>query len=71
MNFSPQSNVTALIDMKLEKHKNLYEESSFYWGEIQSGTFKFNRIDAEVITDKTAKKENRSEFCFCLHQQSV
>ena len=44
-----QSNVTALIDMKLEKHKNLNEESSFYWREIKSGTFKFNRKDEEVI----------------------
>ncbi|KFK24533.1 hypothetical protein AALP_AAs45023U000100 [Arabis alpina] len=42
-----KSNVTALVDMKLEKHKNLSEESWFYWGEIQSGTFKFNRIDEE------------------------
>lgn len=44
-----QSNVTALIDMKLEKHKNLNEESSFYWLEIKNGTFKFNRKDEEVI----------------------
>ncbi|VVB05993.1 unnamed protein product [Arabis nemorensis] len=51
-----KSNVTALIDIKLEKPKNLYEESWFYWGEILSGTFKFNRVDAEVIIDKTAKK---------------
>ncbi|GLT27132.1 hypothetical protein SLA2020_417190 [Shorea laevis] len=42
------SNVNALIDMKLEKHKNLREESWFYWREITNGTRKFNRIEAEV-----------------------
>ncbi|GLT40749.1 hypothetical protein SLA2020_148610 [Shorea laevis] len=43
-----KSNVNALIDMKLEKYKNLWEESSFYWGEIADGTLKFDRIEAEV-----------------------
>ncbi|GLT96209.1 hypothetical protein SLE2022_138520 [Rubroshorea leprosula] len=42
------SNVNALIDTKLEKHKNLWEESSFYWREITNGTRKFNRIEEEV-----------------------
>ncbi|KAF3523414.1 hypothetical protein F2Q69_00049282 [Brassica cretica] len=41
-------NATALTDMKLEKHKNLAEESRFYRGEIQNGTLKLNRIEAEV-----------------------
>ncbi|KAL8494287.1 hypothetical protein ACS0TY_025184 [Phlomoides rotata] len=31
-----KSNVNALIDMKLEKHKNLREEDAFYWREISS-----------------------------------
>ena len=44
-----QSNVNALIDMKLEKFKNLREESSFYWQEIYDGTFMFDRIDSEVL----------------------
>lgn len=43
-----QSNVNALIDMKLEKHKNLREESAFYWREISDGTFKFDRRECEV-----------------------
>jgi len=43
--------------MKLEKDKNLDEESWFYWAEIQTGTLKFNRIDAEVI-DKTLPFSN-------------
>ncbi|XP_010472492.1 PREDICTED: insulin-degrading enzyme-like 2 [Camelina sativa] len=55
-------NVTALIDMKLEKHKNLSEESGFYWGEIQDGTLKFNRIDAEVAALKELKKEELIDF---------
>ncbi|KFK34996.1 hypothetical protein AALP_AA5G220700 [Arabis alpina] len=57
-----KSNVTALIDMKLEKHKNLSEESWFYWGEIQSGTFKFNRIDEEVAALRELKKEELIDF---------
>ncbi|GLT29359.1 hypothetical protein SLA2020_042310 [Shorea laevis] len=43
-----KSNVNALIDMKLDKHKNLREESMFYWREISDGTLKFDRIEAEV-----------------------
>lgn len=34
--------------MKLEKHKNLNEESSFYWREIADGTLKFDRRESEV-----------------------
>lgn len=34
--------------MKLEKHKNLREESAFYWREINDGTLKFDRKDFEV-----------------------
>jgi insulysin len=43
-----QSNVRALIDMKLEKYKNIREESAFFWGEISEGTLKFDRKEAEV-----------------------
>lgn len=45
---SLQNNVNALIDMKLEKHKNLREESGFFWREIFDGTLKFDRREAEV-----------------------
>lgn len=34
--------------MKLEKFKNLWEESAFYWREIVDGTLKFDRVDSEV-----------------------
>ncbi|KAG5399741.1 hypothetical protein IGI04_014348 [Brassica rapa subsp. trilocularis] len=57
-----KSNVTALIDMKLEKHKNLNEESSFYWLEIKNGTFKFNRKDEEVAALRELKKEELIDF---------
>ncbi|XP_027350190.1 insulin-degrading enzyme-like 1, peroxisomal isoform X3 [Abrus precatorius] len=43
-----KSNVNALIDMKLEKHKNLREESAFFWREINDGTLRFDRRDYEV-----------------------
>ncbi|KAL1225285.1 Insulin-degrading enzyme-like 2 [Cardamine amara subsp. amara] len=57
-----KSNVTALIDMKLEKHKNLDEESWFYWAEIQTGTLKFNRVDEEVAALRELKKEELIDF---------
>ncbi|XP_020881483.1 insulin-degrading enzyme-like 2 isoform X2 [Arabidopsis lyrata subsp. lyrata] len=57
-----KSNVTTLIDMKLEKDKNLDEESWFYWAEIQAGTLKFNRIDAEVAALRELKKDELIDF---------
>ncbi|XP_056865434.1 insulin-degrading enzyme-like 2 [Raphanus sativus] len=57
-----KSNVTALVDMKLEKHKNLNEESSFYWREIKNGTFKFNRKDEEVAALRELEKTELIEF---------
>ncbi|KAL1225571.1 Insulin-degrading enzyme-like 2 [Cardamine amara subsp. amara] len=57
-----KSHVTTLIDMKLEKHKNLSEESWFYWGEIQNGTLKFNRKEAEVAALRELKKEELVDF---------
>lgn len=46
--FLVQRNVKSLIDSKLEKFKNLWEESHFYWGEIDAGTLKFDRVESEV-----------------------
>jgi insulysin len=43
-----QKNVDTLIEIKLEKHKNLWEESRFYWGEIEDGTLTFDRPQVEV-----------------------
>ncbi|VFQ78513.1 unnamed protein product [Cuscuta campestris] len=57
-----KSNVTALIDMKLEKHKNLREESRFYWREIFDGTLKFERREQEVVVLKELTKKDLIEF---------
>lgn len=35
--------------MKFEKHKNLKEESEFYWNEISDGTFEFDGREHEVL----------------------
>uniref|UniRef100_A0A0E0LME8 Uncharacterized protein n=1 Tax=Oryza punctata TaxID=4537 RepID=A0A0E0LME8_ORYPU len=57
-----KSNVNALIDMKLEKYKNIREESAFFWGEISEGTLKFDRKEAEVAALRDLKKEELIEF---------
>ncbi|XWS66351.1 hypothetical protein CRYUN_Cryun05aG0191800 [Craigia yunnanensis] len=57
-----KSNVNALIDMKLEKHKNLREESRFYWREIIDGTLKFDRREAEVAALRQLKQQELIEF---------
>lgn len=57
-----QSNVNALIDMKLEKYKNLREECGFYWREIADGTLKFNRKQAEVLNLNLFFKQRSSIF---------
>jgi hypothetical protein len=36
--------------MKLEKYKNIREESAFFWGEISEGTLKFDRKEVEVCS---------------------
>ncbi|PWZ08695.1 Insulin-degrading enzyme-like 1, peroxisomal [Zea mays] len=55
-------NVKSLIDSKLEKFKNLWEESDFYWGEIQAGTLKFDRVESEVTMLRELKKEEFIEY---------
>ncbi|XP_057998881.1 insulin-degrading enzyme-like 1, peroxisomal [Hevea brasiliensis] len=57
-----KSNVKALIDMKLEKHKNLWEESGFYWHEIVIGTFKFDRKECEVAALEELTKQEFIDF---------
>ncbi|CAH9134956.1 unnamed protein product [Cuscuta epithymum] len=57
-----ESNVTALIKMKLEKHKSLREESRVYWKEIFDGTLKFDRRDREVEALKEITKQDLIEF---------
>lgn len=48
LSYTMQKKVNALIDIKLEKFKNLPEETNFFWWEISSGTLKFDRIENEV-----------------------
>ncbi|CAM0906365.1 unnamed protein product [Alopecurus aequalis] len=57
-----KSNVNALIDMKLEKYKNIREEAAFFWGEISEGTLKFDRKEGEVAALRELKKEELIEF---------
>ncbi|XP_062187589.1 insulin-degrading enzyme-like 1, peroxisomal isoform X2 [Phragmites australis] len=57
-----KSNVNTLIDMKLEKYKNIREESAFFWGEISEGTLKFDRKEAEVAALRDLRKEELIEF---------
>ncbi|KAJ8449849.1 hypothetical protein Cgig2_001505 [Carnegiea gigantea] len=57
-----KKNVSALIDMKLEKHKNLREESRYYWKEITDGTFKFDRKESEVAALKQLTQQEVIDF---------
>ncbi|KAJ3687007.1 hypothetical protein LUZ61_016171 [Rhynchospora tenuis] len=55
-------NVKALIDLKLEKFKNLWEESGYEWVEIINGTHKFDRFESEVEVLRELKKEEFINF---------
>ncbi|KAG7958735.1 hypothetical protein I3843_10G032200 [Carya illinoinensis] len=57
-----KNNVNALIDMKLEKHKNLKEESGFYWQEIHDGTLKFDRKELEVAALRQLTQQELIDF---------
>ncbi|XXG56483.1 hypothetical protein AAC387_Pa03g3878 [Persea americana] len=57
-----KSNVNALIDMKLEKNKNLVEESSINWGEIVCGTLKFDRMESEVAALREVTQQELIDF---------
>ncbi|XP_057520818.1 insulin-degrading enzyme-like 1, peroxisomal [Amaranthus tricolor] len=57
-----KKNVSSLIDSKLEKHKNLREESRFYWKEITDGTFKFDRKESEVSALKQLTQQELISF---------
>jgi insulysin len=48
--------VDALIERKLEKHKNLWEESNYFWGEIDGGTLTFNRPRVEAALPQVNKE---------------
>ncbi|XP_060185604.1 insulin-degrading enzyme-like 1, peroxisomal isoform X2 [Lycium barbarum] len=54
--------VNALIDIKLEKFKNLSEETNFFWWEISGGTLRFDRIENEVAVLKQITKTDLIDF---------
>ncbi|KAF5474140.1 hypothetical protein F2P56_006066 [Juglans regia] len=57
-----KNNVNTLIDMKLEKYKNLREESGFYWREIYNGTLKFDRKESEVAALRKLTQKELIDF---------
>ncbi|XP_021724126.1 insulin-degrading enzyme-like 1, peroxisomal [Chenopodium quinoa] len=57
-----KKNLNSLVDSKLEKHKNLREESRFFWKEITDGTFKFDRRESEVSALKQLTQKELVEF---------
>ncbi|XP_037495283.1 insulin-degrading enzyme-like 2 isoform X2 [Jatropha curcas] len=57
-----KSNIKALIEVKLEKHKNIWEESAFYCREITVGTLKFDRRECEVMALKQLTKQEFIDF---------
>ncbi|EFJ11426.1 hypothetical protein SELMODRAFT_447027 [Selaginella moellendorffii] len=57
-----QRNVEALVEIKLEKHKNIYEETNFFWMEIDNGACKFDRQQVEVAALRTLTKDELLEF---------
>lgn len=50
--------VNALVTDKLEKTKNIYEQSDKYWSEIDSNTYNFNR---DAIDVACLRKINKSD----------
>lgn len=54
--------VNILMDLKMEKYKNLWEESDFYWREINDGSLQFDRRDIEGEALKALKKEDLITF---------
>eukprot|EP00850_Spirogloea_muscicola_P004518 SM000019S05062 [mRNA] locus=s19:764487:772283:+ [translate_table: standard] len=56
------TNVSALIVLKEEKYKNLREESNFFWGEIDDGTLRFDRVAVEVEALRKLRQEDLLGF---------
>lgn len=57
-----QSQLDSLIADRLEKHKNLWEEGTKYWGDIESGYYEFDDTATDVAELKTITKESLLEF---------
>ncbi|KAL2549669.1 E3 ubiquitin-protein ligase [Forsythia ovata] len=70
LDLSGNSNVTTVIDMKLEKHKNLREEFGFCWREICDGTLQFDGRECEVAVLKLLDSQlQKSKFYVRLQLQ--
>lgn len=57
-----QSQVDSLVADRLEKHKNLWEEGSKYWADIESAYYEFDDTQTDVAEIKTITKESLLEF---------
>ncbi|KAL2602981.1 hypothetical protein R1flu_022426 [Riccia fluitans] len=57
-----ETNLESYIKLKLEKHKNIWEEIGELWGEIRNGTLKFTRGKMEASAARNIKKQEVVEF---------
>eukprot|EP00899_Mesostigma_viride_P018660 jgi/Mesvir1/26796/Mv20563-RA.1 len=57
-----KEHVDTLVAVKLEKHKNLSEESVKMWQEIESGQLKFDRVPLEVAALQELTLDDMREF---------
>ncbi|CAB4420535.1 unnamed protein product [Rhizophagus irregularis] len=57
-----QTRVQALIDRKLEKPKNLSQETSRHWGQIKSGYYDFEQDVKDVEEIRKVSKQDLLEF---------
>ncbi|GAQ79598.1 Insulinase family protein [Klebsormidium nitens] len=54
--------VETLAATKLEKHKNLGEEFSFFWREIDEGSLAFDRVKTEVAALISLRRQELLDF---------
>ncbi|CAM9681173.1 unnamed protein product [Choristocarpus tenellus] len=57
-----KKNVMAVVDRLLEKDKNLSEETSRYWDEISSRTYRFDRAKEEASAVRSCTKSGMLSF---------
>jgi insulysin len=59
------SNIKAVIELLLERPKNLQKETSRFWGEINSGSYLFDRNEKEADFLRSVTLQDASDF-FCM-----
>ncbi|XP_048142037.1 insulin-degrading enzyme-like 1, peroxisomal isoform X2 [Rhodamnia argentea] len=57
-----ESHLNALIESKMEKDKNLWEECERHWEEITDRTFLFDRVETEVAALRELTKQELIAF---------